>query len=102
MSHTISFTIQGDSEGYITFECPFCGEEHDDGDEIEYSNYDNCDCCTSCATWCDCVESWVVSDVVPLYKGSQRWIYDYAPVDHVINNPNRYTCIDGQWYINED
>ncbi len=27
MSHTISFTIQGDSEGYITFECPFCGSE---------------------------------------------------------------------------
>ncbi len=24
---TISFTIQGDSEGYITFECPFCGSE---------------------------------------------------------------------------
>lgn len=23
----ISFTIQGDSEGYVTFECPFCGSE---------------------------------------------------------------------------
>lgn len=22
-----SFTIQGDSEGYVTFECPFCGSE---------------------------------------------------------------------------
>lgn len=27
MSNTISFTIQGDSEGFITFECPFCGSE---------------------------------------------------------------------------
>ena len=27
MSDTISFTIQGDSEGYVTFECPFCGSE---------------------------------------------------------------------------
>lgn len=24
---TLSFTIQGDSEGYVTFECPFCGSE---------------------------------------------------------------------------
>ena len=85
-----------------SFECPFCGAEYDDGDDVVYSDYDNCDCCTSCATWCDCIESWVVSDVVSLYKGSQRWIYDYAPVDHVINNPNQYTCIDGKWYINED
>lgn len=23
----LSFTIQGDSEGYVTFECPFCGSE---------------------------------------------------------------------------
>lgn len=23
----ISFTIQGDSEGFVTFECPFCGSE---------------------------------------------------------------------------
>lgn len=27
MTDTISFTIQGDSEGYVTFECPFCGSE---------------------------------------------------------------------------
>ena len=27
MSTEISFTIQGDSEGYVTFECPFCGSE---------------------------------------------------------------------------
>lgn len=27
MSETISFTIQGDSEGYVTFECPFCSSE---------------------------------------------------------------------------
>ncbi len=27
MSEIISFTIQGDSEGYVTFECPFCGSE---------------------------------------------------------------------------
>lgn len=27
MSDTISFTIQGDSEGYVTFECPFCGSD---------------------------------------------------------------------------
>ncbi len=27
MSDTITFTIQGDSEGYVTFECPFCGSE---------------------------------------------------------------------------
>ena len=27
MSAEFSFTIQGDSEGYITFECPFCGSE---------------------------------------------------------------------------
>lgn len=27
MSVEISFTIQGDSEGYVTFECPFCGSE---------------------------------------------------------------------------
>lgn len=27
MPHMITFTIQGDSEGYITFECPFCGSE---------------------------------------------------------------------------
>lgn len=27
MSAELSFTIQGDSEGYITFECPFCGSE---------------------------------------------------------------------------
>lgn len=28
MSETsISFSIQGDSEGYVTFECPFCGSE---------------------------------------------------------------------------
>lgn len=24
---TISFTIQGDNEGYVTFECPYCGSE---------------------------------------------------------------------------
>lgn len=24
---SFSFTIQGDSEGYVTFECPFCGAE---------------------------------------------------------------------------
>lgn len=24
---TISFEIQGDSEGYVTFECPYCGSE---------------------------------------------------------------------------
>lgn len=24
---TLSFTIQGDIDGYITFECPFCGSE---------------------------------------------------------------------------
>ncbi len=24
---TFSFSIQGDSEGYVTFECPFCGSE---------------------------------------------------------------------------
>lgn len=24
---SISFTIQGDSDGYVTFECPFCGSE---------------------------------------------------------------------------
>lgn len=23
----ISFTIEGDSEGFVTFECPFCGSE---------------------------------------------------------------------------
>lgn len=23
----LSFTIQGDSEGYVTFECPYCGSE---------------------------------------------------------------------------
>lgn len=23
----ISFTVQGDSEGFVTFECPFCGSE---------------------------------------------------------------------------
>ena len=23
----LTFTIQGDSEGYVTFECPFCGSE---------------------------------------------------------------------------
>lgn len=27
MSETFSFKIQGDSEGYVTFECPFCGSE---------------------------------------------------------------------------
>ena len=27
MSETLSFKIQGDSEGYVTFECPFCGSE---------------------------------------------------------------------------
>lgn len=28
MSETsFTFTIQGDSEGYVTFECPFCGSE---------------------------------------------------------------------------
>ena len=27
MSTEISFTIQGDSEGYVTFECPYCGSE---------------------------------------------------------------------------
>ena len=27
MSVELSFTIQGDSEGYVTFECPFCGSE---------------------------------------------------------------------------
>lgn len=27
MSDNISFTIQGDSEGYVTFECPFCGSD---------------------------------------------------------------------------
>lgn len=27
MSTELSFTIQGDSEGYVTFECPFCGSE---------------------------------------------------------------------------
>lgn len=26
-SENLTFTIQGDSEGYITFECPFCGSE---------------------------------------------------------------------------
>ena len=24
---TLSFTIQGDSEGYVAFECPYCGSE---------------------------------------------------------------------------
>lgn len=24
---TLSFTVQGDSEGYVTFECPYCGSE---------------------------------------------------------------------------
>ena len=24
---SLSFTIQGDNEGYVTFECPFCGSE---------------------------------------------------------------------------
>lgn len=24
---TLNFTVQGDSEGYITFECPYCGSE---------------------------------------------------------------------------
>ena len=24
---SLSITIQGDSEGYVTFECPFCGAE---------------------------------------------------------------------------
>ena len=27
MSDTITFTIQGDSEGFVTFECPFCSSE---------------------------------------------------------------------------
>lgn len=27
MSDIITFTIQGDSEGFVTFECPFCGSE---------------------------------------------------------------------------
>lgn len=27
MPAEFSFTIQGDSEGYVTFECPFCGSE---------------------------------------------------------------------------
>ena len=27
MSVEFSFTIQGDSEGYVTFLCPFCGSE---------------------------------------------------------------------------
>lgn len=26
-TETFSFTIQGDSEGYVTFECPFCSSE---------------------------------------------------------------------------
>ena len=24
---TFTFSIEGDSEGYVTFECPFCGAE---------------------------------------------------------------------------
>lgn len=27
MDEIFSFTIQGDIEGYVTFECPFCGSE---------------------------------------------------------------------------
>ncbi len=35
----ISFTIQGDSEGYVTFECPFCGSEF----KLQAGEYQNDD-----------------------------------------------------------
>jgi len=34
---TLSFTIQGDSDGYVTFECPFCGSEF----KLQASEYQN-------------------------------------------------------------
>lgn len=39
MSDTISFTIQGDSEGYVMFECPFCGSEF----KLQADEYQNDD-----------------------------------------------------------
>lgn len=36
---TMSITIQGDSEGYVTFECPYCGSEFKLQAE-EYQNED--------------------------------------------------------------
>lgn len=46
----ISFSIQGDSEGYVTFECPYCGSEF----KLQASEYQDernpfedlfCPCC---------------------------------------------------------
>ena len=50
MSDTLTFTIQGDSEGYITFECPFCGSEFKlQAGEIQDDEFPITDlCCPYC------------------------------------------------------
>ena len=40
MEYEFCFTIQGDNEGYITFECPFCGSEFK-LNAAEYQDEDN-------------------------------------------------------------